>query len=443
MPASWDGDLVRGILLVEPEHVIGAALRVIMTEIMAEAVEAPDAVARDPDRAAVAAAPRAGQAVGEVGAVIAAGRRISRGEPIGPAERVPEIFEPDAVRMGDPGAQRGGVVFEGQCPLDPVRVRRGQDEPAEPVILIGDAGPGGAVEPGVELQVAKIVAVIDVAGLGGGEAGALRHDLDDQPVEIVVAVAERRAVALPEGRSVAGGVVAILLVIGGIDAPRARQRRGLGRVVIGRRPGRRGEGPAVLAAVAVIAQFRAVAVAVEHGRDLAVQVEGPGRLGRLVARADALAQLHALAGGVVEVAGDPVGAVAAGRAGRAGRSGRRGEQGRVHPDRGAIEPAEGVVAILGERPDRAGGALVADQRLICARAGDVTALQRVRIVIFGDQCVAVPEHPGHRGAGLLVHPPRRGSVKPEIAARKPIVGRTSKARSLRKSARLGPAESII
>jgi hypothetical protein len=75
--------------------------------------------------------------------------------------------------MGDTGAVAVGVIFISERARGAVGVGGGRDEAAEPVIGIGDAGPRGAVEPGMELEAAKIVAVIYVAGLGGGQAGAL------------------------------------------------------------------------------------------------------------------------------------------------------------------------------------------------------------------------------------------------------------------------------
>ena len=54
---------------------------------------------------------------------------------------------------------------------------------------------GDAVEPRVELKSAKVIAIIDVAGVGGGEAAALGHHLDGHPVEIVVGEGEAQPVA--------------------------------------------------------------------------------------------------------------------------------------------------------------------------------------------------------------------------------------------------------
>jgi len=108
---AGDGaDLAGGIVLVEPGRVAGAAGAVIM----AEAVEAPDAVARDPGRGAVAAALRAGQALGPPRAVEAA-VVVGRGEPERPAERVAAGFEPGEIGVDDPGAERGGIIFKRGC----------------------------------------------------------------------------------------------------------------------------------------------------------------------------------------------------------------------------------------------------------------------------------------------------------------------------------------
>ena len=62
---------------------------------------------------------------------------------------------------------------------------------------------------------------MDAVARGAGGGG--RHGLHRHPVELVILVGERRAVALAQGRPVADGVVAIGLVIGG------RRRRAGGR----------------------------------------------------------------------------------------------------------------------------------------------------------------------------------------------------------------------
>ena len=110
--AGERADLARGIVLVELGHVAAAAGAVIV----AEAVEPADAVARHPGRGAVAAALRAGQALGPPRAVKAA-VIVGRGEPVGPAERVAAGFEPGEVRVDDAGAERGGVIFVGEGAL--------------------------------------------------------------------------------------------------------------------------------------------------------------------------------------------------------------------------------------------------------------------------------------------------------------------------------------
>ena len=68
-----------------------------------------------------------------------------------------------------------------------------------------------AVEPRLGLQAQRmVVVVINVAGLGHGEVGALGDDLADHPVEIVIGVGERRAVALAQRRSLSGVAVTAL-----------------------------------------------------------------------------------------------------------------------------------------------------------------------------------------------------------------------------------------
>jgi hypothetical protein len=60
---------------------------------------------------------------------------------------------------------------------------------------------------------------MDVAGLPGRQAGALRHDLRNHPVQSIVLERELRPVPLPQLHPVAVDVVAILLVIALVGDP--------------------------------------------------------------------------------------------------------------------------------------------------------------------------------------------------------------------------------
>jgi len=268
--------------------------------------------------------------------------------------------------MGDAGAAAVAVIVVAERAIEAAYVRRARCQPPEPVIGVGDALARRAVQACRKLEVAQVVGIIDVAGLGGGQRIRMRrrplgHRLHRHPVERVVAIGERCIVAFAQGCAVAIGVVAIGFVIAtralaAVDGPAQRagggERARLGRVIVVRSSRRRGEHPADLPAMAVIDQIGAVAVAVDHRGDLAGEIIGPGRLRALDRRADADADLQPLVGQIVDIARDPVGAVGALRALRAGGGGWRSERRRVHPHRRAVEPAGRVVAILGQGVDR-------------------------------------------------------------------------------------------
>ena len=141
------------------------------------------------------------------------------------------------------------------------------------------------IEPGEKLAVAGVVTVMDVATVGRIEPGALRHLLDDHPIEIVVAERQDRAVALAQARSVAGGVVIIFLVV-------ARVGNARGSALVRRsRPGA-GEEPAPLPVVAVISERGAVEIGVDDPEAPAVRAVGIGGVGLLERRADAAPDLE-------------------------------------------------------------------------------------------------------------------------------------------------------
>src|SRR3954471_4546274 len=109
------------------------------------------------------------------------------------------------------GAARAQIILRADRPSRPVHIRGGRGQAAEPVIGVGDAGSGIRAEPGVSLKPPDVVAVEDAVARRVARGGW--HGLDPEAVEIVVLVEDRRVVALPQGRAVAGIVIAIFLVI--------------------------------------------------------------------------------------------------------------------------------------------------------------------------------------------------------------------------------------
>jgi hypothetical protein len=147
------------------------------------------------------------------------------------AARVVHGTEPGAVGMGEREAVAGGVIAIAERPRDAAHVRAARGEAAEPVIGVGDALARRRVEPGVELRVPEVVAVIDVALIRRVEPGPVGDDPGDHPIERVILVGDvaiglRPVVALAQGRAVAGGVVAIFLIVRGVDGASAGDIRG-------------------------------------------------------------------------------------------------------------------------------------------------------------------------------------------------------------------------
>lgn len=69
----------------------------------------------------------------------------------------------------------------------------------------------------VALEFAHVVALEHVAGMHSAQPRALGDGLADQAIEIVALEAEGRAVAPAQAPAVAGGVVGVGLIIGGVD----------------------------------------------------------------------------------------------------------------------------------------------------------------------------------------------------------------------------------
>jgi hypothetical protein len=178
---------------------------------------------------------------------------------------------------------------------------------------------------------------VDAVARGAAHRG--RHRLLAHPVQAVVLVDQRPAVALPERGAVAGRIKAIGLVVALVDRARRRLRR---------------EHPAALAIVAVVAQLRPVAVGVGDALEPAVRAVGVGGVVLLQRRAVGALHPKRLAGGIVHIAGDAIRTEAARRTGeRAGAPGERAKGGRVHAARLALEPSRVLELPLHDAQGRA------------------------------------------------------------------------------------------
>lgn len=226
--------------------------------------------------------------------------------------------------------------------------------------------------------------------------GAARNVLDRQPVQRVIAVVDYLPVALFQGRAVAIGVIAILFVVRRISGARCRECCGLRGVIIGVRPGGGREIPVALPVMTVIGEFRPVAIGIDHIFRLAVLGITVGDFRLVQRRPERLAHLQHLTGDVVDSPGDPVLAVRPIRCGqRAGAGGQAVPGRRIHADRGTLEAADIVIAVLrhaGSHIVRAHEPVpgLAVQRVIGGMGGVIDGEGGVGFPIFGVHSFRLP-----------------------------------------------------